>query len=79
MQERLLLVLGGNAVVEADAVGEDGLGYELNPGWAFGAAADQVSFVLARGLGAIDEGMHNQRDALLPLHRAAAMHARIGF
>ena len=73
LQQRLHL-LGGNAAVEVDAVGEAGLVHKLLAGGAGGAVADQVGLNLAGGPAGVDEGVHHLLDALLALHQATAVH-----
>ena len=72
LKQRLHL-LGWNAAVELDAVGETGLVHERLARDALVAVADQVGFNLAGRLAGVDEGVHHTLDTLLPLHHAAAV------
>lgn len=73
LQQRLHL-LGGNATVEVDSVGEAALMNKLLAGCSVWTVPDQVDFNLPRDPAGVDEGVHHLMDALLALHHAAAIH-----
>ena len=66
-------MLGGNAAMEMDAIGQPGLVHGLLASGALSAVTDEVGFNLARDPAGVDEGVHHLLDALLALHQAAAV------